>query len=236
MSKQPIRPRSNSQKAVGADEVLVGEDDLDAGDRDDLFGDEGTGDAVGEVEEIPDDEAEAEMAPKRISPDPGQPTEQEVCEHLVDHMPYRSWCTHCVKGRGTGEQHREGAGSAIPIIAFDYLFVTERGIQQRAELEGDEEKKAVTKILVVKDLKSKTIFSHVVPQKGVDADGYAVVRLVEDIKWLGYTKILLKADNERAIVKLLHDSLRRIKTDVLDMDQIAKEHPPQAMIPGRMDP
>ena len=80
--------------------------------------------------------------------------------------------------------------------------------------------------MVVKDLKSKTIFSHVVPQKGVDADGYAVVRLVEDIKWLGYTKILLKADNERAIVKLLHDSLRRIKTDVLDMDQIAKEHPP----------
>ena len=104
---------------MGADEVLVGEDDLDAGGRDDLFGDEGKGDAVGEVEEIPDDEAEAEMAPKRISPDPGQPTEQEVCEHNVDHMPYRSWCTHCVKGRGTGEQHRESAGSSIPLIVFD---------------------------------------------------------------------------------------------------------------------
>ena len=62
----------------------------------------------------------------------------------------------------------------------------------------------------------------------MDADGYAVVRLVEDIKWLGYTRILLKADNERAIVKLLHDSLRRIKTDVLDMEQVGKEHPPPA--------
>ena len=79
---------------------------------------------------------------------------------------------------------------------------------------------------MVKDLKSKAIFAHAVPQKGVDADGYAVVRLVEDIRWLGYIKILLKADDEHAIVKLLHDSLRRIKTDVMDMEQVGKEHPP----------
>ena len=180
-------------------------------DDDNLFGDASKSEAVGEVEDIPDDEAEAEMAPKRISPDPGQPTEQEVSEHCVDHWPFRSWCEHCVKGRATGEQHREGVGSSIPVIAFDYLFVTDRGVHRRDELEGDEEKKSVTKILLVKDLKSKAIFAHVVPQKGVDADGCAVVRLVEDVKWLGYTKIHLKADNERAIVKLLHDALRRIR-------------------------
>ena len=75
-------------------------------------------------------------------------------------------------------------------------------------------------------MKSKAIFAHMVPREGVDADGYAVVRLMEDVKWLGYTKILLKADNEKAIVKLLHDSLRRIKTEVLDLEQIGKEHPP----------
>ena len=115
--------------------MLVGEHEpMDRGD--DLFGDAEQGDGVGKSEDIPDDEAEAEMAPKRISPDPGQPTEQEVSEHCVDHWPYRCWCEHCVKGRGTGEKHRESAGSSIPIIAFDYLFVTERGIQRREELEG----------------------------------------------------------------------------------------------------
>ena len=206
--------------------MLVGEGEQ--GDDDDLFGkDEARSENIDGKDNAPEDELEEDLAPKRISPDPGQPTEQEVSEHNVDHMPYRSWCEFCVKGRGTGEQHRESSGSSIPIIAFDYLFATDKGLKRRAELEGDEDDKAaVLKILVVKDSKSKTVFAHAVPQKGVDADGYAVVRLVEDIRWLGYTKILLKADNEHAIVKLLHDSLRRIKTDVLDMEQVGKEHPP----------
>ena len=66
--------------------------------------------------------------------------------------------------------------------------------------------------------------AHTVAQKGVDADGYAVVRLVEAVKWLGYIKVILKSDNERAIVKLLQESLRRINTEV--MDQVASDHPP----------
>ena len=35
----------------------------------------------------------------RVMHDPGQPTEREIEEHRIDHMPYRSWCPHCVKGR-----------------------------------------------------------------------------------------------------------------------------------------
>ena len=185
-----------------------------------MFGDAKASDAMGPAEEIPEAEVEQEMAPKRVPPDPGRPAETEICEHYVDHWPYRSWCEHCVSGRGTGEQHREGSGSSIHIVAFDYLLVTDRGVQRRDDLEGDEEKTSLIKILVVKDLKSKAIFAHVVPQNGVDADGYAVVRLIEDVKWLGYTKILRKTDNEKAMGKLLHDSLRRIKTEVLDVKQI----------------
>ncbi len=200
-----------------ATEILVGEED------DALFGDAMDGEATGEIEEIPDAEAE-DMAPKRVSPDPGRPTQSEIDDHMIDHMPYRCWCEECVKGRGTGEQHREGTTGAIPIIGFDYLFIVDRGIMRRDELEEHEIKKAVMKILVVKDLKSKAIFAHVVPQKGVDADGYSVVRLMEDVRWLGYTKVILKADNERAIVKLLAESLRRIKTEA--MDQVMREHPP----------
>ena len=39
---------------------------------------------------------------------------------------------------------------------------------------------------MAKDLKNKPIFAHVVFQKRVDADGYVVIRLVHDIKWLDY--------------------------------------------------
>ena len=194
------------------------------GNVEDLFGDVREGEAVGEVEEIDDEYANEDVAPKRISPDPGKPTQAQIDEHMIDHFPYRCWCEFCVRGKATGEKHGRGSGSSIPIIAFDYLFVTERGVVTREEMEADVSQRVVLKILVVKDLQSKAIFAHTVTQKGVDADGYAVVRLVEDIKLLGYTKVILKSDNEKAIVKLLQESLRRVKTEV--MDQVASEHPP----------
>ena len=84
-------------------------------------------------------------------------------------------------------------------------------------------KKSLVKILVVKDLKSKAVFAHVVTQKGTDSEGYAIQKLVDDVKWLGYTKVLLKADNERAIAKLLTEALRVIKTDGVE---VAREAPP----------
>ena len=72
----------------------------------------------GPVEEPPDlaesaDEAEKEaeedltcqecVAPS-ILPDPRQPTQKQLEDHRVDHLPYRSWCPGCVAGMATGEQ------------------------------------------------------------------------------------------------------------------------------------
>ena len=42
-------------------------------------------------------------------------------------------------------------------------------------------KTVLMKILIVKDLKSKSIFAHVVVRKGTDSDGYVVQRLVDDV-------------------------------------------------------
>ena len=30
---------------------------------------------------------------------PREPTQQERAEHELTHMPFRSWCRHCVRGR-----------------------------------------------------------------------------------------------------------------------------------------
>ena len=116
--------------------------------------------------------------------------------------------------------------STIPIIAFDYMFVLKGRIAMRHEATEDEQKAAVMKILVVKDSKSRSIFSHVVKRKGVEEDGYSVKRLKEDLEWLGYTKVILKSDGERAIVRLLQETLRAMKTNVVDMEQVGFEHPP----------
>ena len=32
--------------------------------------------------------------------DPRQPSHQETEEHEMTHLPFRSWCRHCIMGRG----------------------------------------------------------------------------------------------------------------------------------------
>ena len=53
-------------------------------------------------------------------------------------------------------------------------------------------------MLVVRDNRSKAVFAHVVPAKGIDEKGFSVDALVSDVKWLGYSKVTLKSDNEPA--------------------------------------
>ena len=79
-------------------------------------------------------------------------------------------------------------------------------------------------ILVVRDMKSKSIFAHAVRCKGSDEDGHAVQCIMDDIKWLGYTKIILKSDNEPAIRRLLTNALKALRIEGLE--RACEEHPP----------
>ena len=55
---------------------------------------------------------------------PPTPTQAEVQEHtLSGHAAYRSWCPHCVRGRGTNNHHATVAKEAVaevPTVSFDY--------------------------------------------------------------------------------------------------------------------
>ena len=142
------------------------------------FDDEDDPSAEGEGEIIEVSDGEEECAPRRVAPEPGEPTAEEREDHNVDHLPYRCWCEACVKGRGVGEHHRSGAASSIPVIGFDYLIITRSGVYRKGE-EGTEE--VLSKILVCKDSMSKYIFAHAVSVKGVGSDRYAVEKLKNDI-------------------------------------------------------
>ncbi len=39
--------------------------------------------------------------------DPQLPTEAERLEHEMTHVPYRSWCRHCARGRGKEMGHKK---------------------------------------------------------------------------------------------------------------------------------
>ena len=95
------------------------------------------------------------------------------------------------------------------------------GSESLALASGEEE---IIKILVAKCHSSKCIFAHVVPQKGVDTTLYAVERLKRDVMWLGHTRIVLKSDNERAILALLRTTLRVLQKEV-EIDNVQESHP-----------
>ena len=47
-------------------------------------------------------------------------------------------------------------------------------------------------------MNSKNVFAHLVLQKGDAEDHFCAKLAVEDIKWMGHTKVIIKTDNERA--------------------------------------
>ena len=96
-------------------------------------------------------------------------------------------------------------------------------ISTQAEFEAAGE--GAIKILAIRDGRSKALFAHVVPVKGIDEKGFAVDALVDDVKWLGYSKVTLKSDNEPAIVKLLSEALRELR--IQGQEQALEEHSPE---------
>ena len=67
---------------------------------------------------------EAQM-PKTVKP-PIKPTKEVVNEHMISHLPFRTWCAHCAKGKSKSKAHRRRSGeSAIPMVSTDYTFMSE---------------------------------------------------------------------------------------------------------------
>ena len=135
----------------------------------------------------------------KMAPDPGQPTRQQLAEHRITHVPFRSWCKWCVMGRARGPPHAPWGGSAIPIIVLEYFYITRGSVNSRSEFEflATEEGNAdleiarkageIIKCIVLRCSKSKIVLAHVVPCNGFDEDEYVLNTVVKDLAWLVYT-------------------------------------------------
>ena len=127
-------------------------------------------------------------SPKKVQ-DPRVPTQAEVDEHNMTHLPYRSWCTHCVRGRGEAHPHHKSGNEErdVPELHMDYRFM------------GKVDEKAQP-ILVVKERDTRMMCSMLVGEKGT-ADEHVIKRIIAFIKELGYesAKIVLKSDQESSV-------------------------------------
>ncbi len=169
---------------------------------------------------------------------PKQPTDAEREEHRVIHCPYRSWCRECVEGRGLGThrgQHVDRCHS-VPRVGIDYFFITNKGVQKKKDLElpeGEEgERKLlearrrgeIIKCIIIRCHESKALFGHVVPCKGLDEDGFVVGLVVSAVTWLGHVKLILKSDNEPALLALAKRPLEAVRFKVEAVESISDEH------------
>ena len=62
-----------------------------------------------EVGRESEDEGGGVRRPRKML-DPKEPSEEERKDHALTHLPFRSWCRHCVRGRGKEEPCRNTQG------------------------------------------------------------------------------------------------------------------------------
>ena len=87
--------------------------------------------------------------------DPRQPSQQEKEEHEMTHLPFRSWCRHCIMGRGREEDCRKSMEEErqVPEVHLDYMFM------------GDEKEGKTLAFLVARERETRAVLSTVVPRK-----------------------------------------------------------------------
>ena len=162
-------------------------------------------------EEIEAAETE-EAQPQKSVKIPDMPTKADMAEHRAcGHIPYRDWCPDCVEAFGRERAHQGHEGDrSIPLISCDYLFITPRGVLMRDEMQ-EEDIEGALKVMVAYCGVTKSLFTHAVPKKGLDEDGYIVEQLKQDVLWLGHAKVVIRSDNQPALVQVVQTTLAALK-------------------------
>ena len=105
--------------------------------------------------------------------DPKLPTQTEVDEHNLTHLPFRSWCPQCVKGRGRAADHvAQAREDGMMEIHSDYCFLTTADSQEKYTL------------LVAREKSTRMTMATLVPMKGSSSE-FPVKRLLAFVKELG---------------------------------------------------
>ena len=171
------------------------------------------GDAPMPVETIlSDDEGQA----PRILPSPGQPSQRQRDQHSVCHIPFRSWCNHCVRGRGRDRQSRsiadgmKSADSTLPRIVMDYGFFSVNPLGKDCK-KGESGSRVKITILVLKETQCGSIWSYTVAHKGGVLEPWVSKQIIHDLATVGIgnsERIGIKNDQESNIAALANEIAR----------------------------
>ena len=144
---------------------------------------------------------------KRVAPNVKTPKKSEIEEHEKTHLPFRSWCKCCVKGRGVASPHTSVLRDdpKAPQVDIDYCFP-----------------RAKVTILGIKHSLSGATVSILVPMKGGSIAWVSKhIKNLIDYEW-GMTTVIMKSDGEPAI----KDLKRLIKEQRKHHPTIMESSPP----------
>ena len=66
---------------------------------------------------------------------------------------------------------------------------------------------------------TRCVFAHALKRKG--AGQHVIQCIVDDIAWLGHTRLVLRSDNEPAMVALIRESLEKMCVQIVYLEQVA---------------
>ena len=167
-----------------------------------VFGDVQDGDQEREMELLHTEKRARPLPQLRL------PSRQEVQEHELTHIPYRSWCVHCVRGAGRSDAHRrrprqdeEEREQHMTTWSIDYAFIIDNGdLCTREVMERVGWVKTRDSVLVSEDLATGGIRAHLVLAKG-NGDPWIAGKIKDDIEEFGYggAPVRIKSDQKPAI-------------------------------------
>ena len=94
----------------------------------------------------------------------------------------------------------------VPLISCDYVYISPTGVFERDKL-LEHDRAGALKVPVAYCGATRSLFAHTVPRKGVDQDGYIVDQFKRDAHWLGHTKVMIRSDNEPAMLQVVEKDL-----------------------------
>ena len=127
---------------------------------------------------------------------PTEPTQEERELHELTHLPFRSWCSTCVKAKSR-QSHSLPIKNSQPVIQLDYSFMT-------SEMDPEQQ----TTLLNAVDVTTKLAMTCVVPRKG--RSKYAKAELKKFILEVGRTFGTLQYDPEPALKALVEQVLEEL--------------------------
>lgn len=88
--------------------------------------------AENETDDIEAEEADNEVRlPVRVH-DPMLPNRADIDQHNLTHVPFRSWCEHCVRGRGEGIRREKVRDNPEQMEArMDFCFTGDEGTDKK---------------------------------------------------------------------------------------------------------